>query len=116
MAADDTDYLAYEESSYRHLLLHRNFILILYQYDALSIPQLYDPELTAFCLFHRSSLIILNQPHRESFKSPERPWGDQIRTLLEASWLRTRQAAQATITHVKELAQFGLINSISVVL
>lgn len=84
--AEDFSYLDSEESAYRPLMLHRNFILIL----------------------HNAFIIIANQPRRSFLDTSSTLWNEGIQEVLTTSWERTTKAASEISALVKELIQLGL--------
>ncbi|KAI3571601.1 fungal-specific transcription factor domain-containing protein [Fusarium oxysporum f. sp. albedinis] len=84
--AEDFSYLDSEEDTYRPLMLHRNFILIL----------------------HNAFIIIANQPRRSFLDTSSTLWNEGIQEVLTASWERTTNAASEISALVKELIQLGL--------
>ncbi|WKT46952.1 hypothetical protein QSH57_011826 [Fusarium oxysporum f. sp. vasinfectum] len=84
--AQDFSCLDSEEDTYRHLMLHRNFILIL----------------------HNASIIIANQPRRSFLDTSSALWNEGIQEVLTESWERTTNAASEISALIKELIQLGL--------
>ncbi|KAH7070337.1 fungal-specific transcription factor domain-containing protein [Paraphoma chrysanthemicola] len=90
--AEDLSCLELGEDIYRCLIMHRNFVLVMYN----------------------TISMIVNQPRSQIIGAALKLWSGSVQTLLQSSWERTSTAASENIDAIEELVRLGLTKNLHI--